>query len=95
MLDRLTPTLERLVVPTTIVHTDFVPWNLREKDGVIAAFDWDAAELDGLPLYDELHHELVVGHLVKRWTAERASAHLREVAWSAPLGLSPGQVRAS
>ncbi len=94
VLDRLTPTLERLAVPTTIVHTDFVPWNLREKGGVIAAFDWDAAELDGLPLYDELHHELIVGYLVKRWTVERASRHLQEIASSAPLGLPPGQVRA-
>lgn len=94
VLDRLMPTLEGLVVPTTIVHTDFVPWNLRKKGGVIAAFDWDAAELDGLPLYDELHYELIVGHLIRRWTAEQASDRLQEFSLSAPLGLRPGPVRA-
>ena len=88
------PLLKRLPVPRTITHTDFVPWNLRQDRDAIAAFDWDTAELDGLPLYDELHHQIVVGRLIRHWSVERAHDCLLRLASSAPLGLAPEPVRA-
>lgn len=88
------PALEGLSLPETIVHGDFTPWNLREQEGRISAFDWEYAELDGLPLWDELHHTLLVGHLLKRWTVEQAVQRLLELASSAPFGLPPQQVLA-
>jgi hypothetical protein len=94
ILDEIIPFLRRFSVPPTITHTDFAPWNLRQNRGTIAAFDWDTAELDGLPMYDEVHHLMVVGLLIKRWTAERAHDCLLRFASSAPLGLRSEQVRA-
>jgi hypothetical protein len=94
ILDEIMPLLRRLPVPSTITHTDFVPWNLRQDRGAIAAFDWDTAELDGLPLYDEVHHLMVVGLLVHRWTTGRAFDCLQRFASSAPLGLRPEHARA-
>ena len=34
----------------TVVHGDFAPFNLRMEGGVLRAFDWENAWLDGLPL---------------------------------------------
>lgn len=83
-----------LRLPATTVHGDFVPWNLREDRGVIGAFDWEYAEIDGFPLIDETHHLLAVGYLLKKWTPEQAHGRLLEVAATAPKGLPPATVRA-
>jgi hypothetical protein len=84
----LAPALSRLLVPTTIVHGDFAPWNLRLSAGGLAAFDWEYADLDGLPLIDETHFAVQVGFLLENWNVARALAELRRAAASAPLGLS-------
>lgn len=89
---KISPCLRRIVMPTTIVHGDFTPWNLREQDGAIAAFDWENAALDGLPLIDEIHHHLAVGYLVNHWTVEQASNWLRAFTASWPRGLGPDTV---
>lgn len=59
-------------VPTAVVHGDFVPWNLRGSQTSLAAYDWENASLEGVPLVDEIHHRLVVGHLMGGWGVERA-----------------------
>ena len=55
-LERSCRRSNRLEVPSTIVHGDFAPWNLRTHHGKISAFDWEYGELDGLPLMDETHY---------------------------------------
>jgi hypothetical protein len=94
LLGDLLALLRALRVPATTVHGDFVPWNLRQHRGDIAAFDWEYAQFDGLPLIDETHHLLAVGYLLKRWTPEHACRRLLEVASAAPLGLTSRAVRA-
>lgn len=94
VVDDLLPRLARLRVPATIVHGDFVPWNVRIQNGVASAFDWEYAHLDGLPLIDECNYMLVVGYLVHEWTIEEAWEHLREMARSAPLGFARSDVEA-
>lgn len=79
--------LRTLRLPATTVHGDFVPWNLREHRGAIGAFDWEYAQIDGLPLIDETHHLLAVGYLLKKWTPEQACRRLAEAASAGPLGL--------
>ena len=74
------PQLERLGVPSTVVHGDFAPWNLRHHDGEITAFDWEYAHLDGLPGIDALHYLLQTGYLLGRWPVERALAEMRHAA---------------
>lgn len=93
-LERVSPTLEDLVLPRTVVHGDFLPWNLRAQRDRLVAFDWENSELDGLPLLDELDHLLSVGDLVQDWTVEQAAARLKEFVAAGPLALSQDQTRA-
>jgi Ser/Thr protein kinase RdoA (MazF antagonist) len=94
LLDRFTPILEAMSVRSTIVHGDFAPWNLRLNHGRISAFDWEYAELDGLPLIDEAHYTLQLGYLLHNWSIDQAAQALHEFAESRPLSLEPVQVRA-
>lgn len=93
-LEEAMPVLRDTIVPATITHTDVVPWNLRNNGGTIAAFDWDTAELDGLPLFDEMHHEVMVGYCIDNWPVQRAAEYLSKFAGAGPEGLRAGQVRA-
>ena len=81
-------------LPAAVVHGDFVPWNLRESRGTLAACDWENASLDGLALVDEIHHRLVVGHLMLGWSAARAQRELYVLARTHPLGVAPAHVTA-
>ena len=92
-LDEIMPALEKLNAPAAIVHGDFVPWNLRQHGGQIGAFDWEYAQLDGLPLMDETHFRLQVGFLIGEWTVERAVRCLADVATEQPSGLKPAEAR--
>jgi hypothetical protein len=94
ILDAVMPSLESFDVPVTILHGDFAPWNLRINGGQIAAFDWEYAQLAGLPLVDELHYRLQVGMMLENWdiaAAERAVAGWCE---ARPMSLEPPQARA-
>lgn len=91
-LDRLEPTLQSLVLPSGIVHRDFAPWNLRRRQGEIAAFDWETAELEGPPLLDEFHHVLAVAYFLEQATPEKAADRLLRIAAAHPLGLAIPQV---
>ena len=75
-LDALMPTLEQTPIPSTIVHGDFAPWNLRTHDGKLAAFDWEYAEIDGLPLIDSIHFQLQVGLEMEKWDVATAAERL-------------------
>jgi hypothetical protein len=72
--------LDDTIVPSTVMHGDFAPHNLRRSDERIAAFDWENATLDGLPLIDLVHHELQVGFVVRDWTVARALERLCGIA---------------
>jgi hypothetical protein len=88
------PVVNRLVLPTTIVHGDFAPWNVRSHHGDIAAFDWEYGEVEGLPLLDEIQHLLQVGFFLDNWSVEQARDRLRELEGRALLNLLPEGVRA-
>ena len=92
ILDDLRPELDEILVPRTIVHGDFAPWNLRARSGDVTAFDWEYAEPDGLPLIDELHHQLQVGYQIDGWTVPHAREYLAGLAASRPLGFRSAQV---
>lgn len=46
-------------LPTSLLHADFVPWNLRLTDRQLYVFDWEYAEASGNPLQDYLHFHLL------------------------------------
>jgi len=93
-LNRVLPILRSFDVPVTIVHGDFAPWNLRIHDGAVSAFDWEYAELQGLPLVDEIHYQLQVGMMLENWSISQASAFLSAWAVGRPLGLQAAQANA-
>lgn len=51
-------TLADAAVPQTITHGDFSPSNIRRVKRSIVAIDWEDAELDGLPLIDDVTYVL-------------------------------------
>jgi hypothetical protein len=93
-LHSILPILSETSVPSTVVHGDFAPWNLREDRGALCAFDWEYGELDGLPFIDEIHFRLQVGHEMRAWSPGDAADFLLEHARRKPLALSSRQVQA-
>ena len=47
-------------------------------NGSVAAFDWEYAQLDGLPYLDETHYRLQVGYLLNNWNLDRALLMLEQ-----------------
>jgi len=94
MLDQAMPVLERLTVPSTIMHGDFVPWNLRRQGSEISAFDWEYAQLDALPLLDETHFIIQDRYELNNRTPQQAYLDLSDFAAAEPMGFSADQVRA-
>jgi hypothetical protein len=93
-LDGVRPILERLSMPSTIVHGDFAPWNLRIQGRQVRAFDWEYGELDGIPLVDDLHHALQAGFLLRGWALERALTYLGSVQAANRLSLRAEEIAA-
>jgi hypothetical protein len=54
-------------VQRTIVHGDFIPWNMVIDSGQTRVFDWEYACLDGVPGWDETYFSLQVGLVLRRW----------------------------
>ncbi|MDQ2912010.1 MAG: oligosaccharide flippase family protein [Chloroflexota bacterium] len=79
-LRRLGPSLSNLRVRSTIIHGDFAPWNIRQVDDRISAFDWEHGCLDGIPVIDSLHHFLQVGVLLDGWNTDQAFDRLMSFA---------------
>ena len=79
-LDEALPTLARTLVPLTVVHGDFAPWNLRRHRGRVAAFDWEYGQTGGIPGIDQTHYLLQTGYLLENWSVDEAVARLRDAA---------------
>jgi hypothetical protein len=92
LLDQVLVRLSTLTLPTTIVHGDFAPWNLRLDRGRLRALDWETGSLEGPPLIDRTHYLLSTGYLLRRWTVAEALARLAAFARSAPDGLDEATV---
>lgn len=92
-LGRLMPTLERLHLPPVVAHRDFTPWNARlQRDGELAAFDWEYALTDALPMLDAARHETAVTFLLHKRSPAHARERLHRQAQRRPLGLTPSEV---
>jgi len=94
MLEQAMPVLEALTVPSTIVHGDFVPWNLRRQGSAISAFDWEYAQIDGLPLMDQTHFIIQHRYELSSGSPQEAYRDLCGFAASGPMGFSAELVRA-
>jgi len=55
-----------VIVPTTLAHGDFAPWNTRSDDSGLYVFDWEAAAEGSTPGYDALHFRAIQAALMGR-----------------------------
>lgn len=76
-LSDVMPELTRCSVPLTIIHGDFAPWNLRQRRGRLAAFDWEYGHLGGIPGIDRTHYLLQTGFLLENWDVDTTLHRLR------------------
>jgi hypothetical protein len=81
-------------LPSTLMHGDFAPWNLREDRGYIRAFDWEYGVVDGLAGFDNLHYVWQTGLLLKKWDAATARSALESCARSQDDALDARQAKA-
>jgi len=81
-------------VPVTLVHGDFVPWNMVLDGGTLRVFDWEYGCLEGLPNWDETHFMLQVGLILHRWSRHQIVAALKRASARPAPSLDPPQKRA-
>ena len=82
------------LLPSTLMHGDFAPWNLRVQDDAIRAFDWEYGVVDGLPGLDELHHVWQTRTLLDKQEPALVVQALDALAITLPIGLDAKQARA-
>jgi hypothetical protein len=63
-------------VDRTVVHGDFVPWNIRVDRGRLRVFDWEYGCVDGVPAWDELFFEAQVALVLRGADAASLAAIL-------------------
>jgi len=70
LLARVAMQLRGRIVPATIQHGDFAPWNIKvSPSGAWTVLDWERGELAGLPGWDWFHYVIQTGILVERLPA--------------------------
>jgi hypothetical protein len=53
-------------IELVFIHGDFAPWNIKQTSNYdCKVFDWEDARVDGLPLWDICHFNLIQAHLFK------------------------------
>lgn len=91
--------LENAIVPTTIVHGDFTPWNILVDADSVRVFDWENAVLDGIPEWDRMFYIFRTGVMAQSWSSDQlvkevgsraaqGSEYYGAYAWKAILTLS-------
>lgn len=58
------------LLPTTLAHGDFTPWNLVRHRGEVRAFDWEHLAVDAPALHDLVHFHVQTGVLAKHQPGE-------------------------
>jgi hypothetical protein len=61
-------------VPVTVVHGDFIPWNVLLDRGGVRVFDWEYAAIRGVPGWDEIFWVLQTGLIRLGWGATELAA---------------------
>jgi len=65
-LYQLDETLGNKIVPLSLAHRDFAPWNIRLGPAGVFVFDWECAEDGVTPLYDAFHFFAIKAALASR-----------------------------
>lgn len=65
-IKQLRNTTEDSLIPVVIQHGDFAPWNLKKTPtGKLFGLDWEAGTLEGVPLFDITHFQLMLDYIIK------------------------------
>jgi hypothetical protein len=62
--------LGAMPVTETVMHGDFAPWNIRERDGQWTVLDWERGEIAGIPGWDWFHFYIQSALLVQRCSVD-------------------------
>jgi hypothetical protein len=81
-------------VARTIVHGDFVPWNITMVGEEPHVFDWEWSALDGLPGWDAAYFEIQSGVILRRWKAEQLLHCVHDAAHRPPHPYTVAEYRA-
>ena len=65
-LEQLKKGLSPVLLPLSLAHRDFAPWNTRLGPQGLFVFDWEIAEDGVTPLYDIFHFQSIQAALFKR-----------------------------
>ena len=65
-LQRLSEELGPVLLPLSLAHRDFAPWNTRLGPEGLFVFDWERAEQSVIPLYDVFHFRAIQAALYQR-----------------------------
>jgi hypothetical protein len=71
--------LAGVMVRPTVVHGDFVPWNIFVDNEVPRIFDWERGTMLGLPGWDEVYYRLQTGLVVGGWSAATLLREARDI----------------
>jgi hypothetical protein len=63
---RLGKELGSVLVPLSLAHRDFAPWNTRLGPEGLFVVDWERAEQEVIPLYDVFHFRAIQAALFER-----------------------------
>jgi hypothetical protein len=77
--------LEGTTVPCGVMHGDFAPWNTRQHDGSLFAFDWESARWDVPKLWDVFHFKEQATFLLHKKEVDYTEFDLKSTADSASL----------
>jgi hypothetical protein len=59
VLIRATRVINDKVLPFSIMHGDFAPWNTRVRDKELLLFDWESADWEAPTTWDMSHFEVL------------------------------------
>jgi hypothetical protein len=59
VLVRATRVINDKILPFSIMHGDFAPWNTRVRDKELLLFDWESADWEAPTMWDMSHFELL------------------------------------
>ncbi len=71
LFDSIRSTLENIILPFSLCHRDFVPWNTYKTREGLYVFDWEWAKFNYPPLFDCFHFIVQSRRLIKKDSMEK------------------------
>lgn len=82
------------MVPRTVVHGDFVPWNIIIVQGRVCVFDWEYGYADGVPGWDEAFFFIRMAYIHRGTNSYQLVAEIEHFAHHVPAPYTSRSYRA-